>query len=1017
MRIKFLFVAVMLLFVQLGYALPPWTYTNTGTNHTIIIDTSVHPTFNGAPLNAGDYIGVFYDLNGTLTCGGYEVWTGSGAITVAAFGSDLTLPAKDGFSIGEAFRWEIWRHSDGSIATAQATYKLPGGIITDTGKYEPNGISSLRTLMGTMQFVITSTAGPNGSIAPSGADTVSFGGSPRFIVSPATGYHLDSLLVDGSKVDSTTSYTFVNVSAGHTIRAVFKINSYAITSSAGSNGGISPSGTVLVNYGTNQQFIIMPNTGYHVDSLIVDGSKVDSLFSYTFRNVIASHAIRAVFRINSYAITASAGPNGTITPSGTVNVNYGANQQFTISPATGYHVDSVIVDGAKVDSVTGYTFIGITAAHTIRAVFRINGYTIVASAGAGGLITPSGNVNVSYGSNQQFLITPNTGYHVDTVLVDGAKVDSLLSYTFANVTTNYTIRAVFRINSYTITASAGPNGTITPSGTLQLNYGTNQQFIISPNTGYHVDSLIVDGAKVDSILSYTFKMLSASHTIRAVFKVNSYTISATAGPNGTITPSGSINLTYASSQQFTIAPNTGYHIDSVIVDGSRVDSTTSFTFVNVITAHTIRAVFRINTFIITATAEANGTISPSGGVSVNYGANQQFILTPSTGYHTDSVIVDGSKVDSSVTYTFRNVTAAHAIRVTFKINSYSITSSASLHGSITPLGIVSLNYGGTQSYTVTPDSGCRVDSVVIDGTNRGALLTYVFTHVAGNHTIAVYFSSGPWTFLMPASTGWNMISLPARPPDSRKSVLFPTAKSYAFAYEAGYLIRDSLVCGSGYWLRFDQDQTMSVTGVNLLSDTVAVVHGWNLIGAISYPVMAGTVVSRPPGMITSRFFGYQGKYIITDTLLPGKGYWVKAAQDGQLILSYPGSGSLAAGESERISMSLDDEIPPAPPEPENSAPDLPKDYVLAQSYPNPFNPTTTIEYGLPLQSRISLKIYNLLGQEEATLASGVEEAGYKTVTWNGAGFASGVYFCRLEASSVSVPSMTFAQVRRIILLK
>jgi len=210
---------------------------------------------------------------------------------------------------------------------------------------------------------------------------------------------------------------------------------------------------------------------------------------------------------------------------------------------------------------------------------------------------------------------------------------------------------------------------------------------------------------------------------------------------------------------------------------------------------------------------------------------------------------------------------------------------------------------------------------------------------------------------------------------------------------------------------------MSVTGVNLLSDTVAVVHGWNLIGAISYPVMAGTVVSRPPGMITSRFFGYQGKYIITDTLLPGKGYWVKAAQDGQLILSYPGSGSLAAGESERISMSLDDEIPPAPPEPENSAPDLPKDYVLAQSYPNPFNPTTTIEYGLPLQSRISLKIYNLLGQEEATLASGVEEAGYKTVTWNGAGFASGVYFCRLEASSVSVPSMTFAQVRRIILLK
>ena len=101
--------------------------------------------------------------------------------------------------------------------------------------------------------------------------------------------------------------------------------------------------------------------------------------SYTFTNVTANHTIAASFAIDTYTITASAGANGAISPAGAVTVNYGANQTFTITPATDYHVADVLVDGVSVGAVTSYTFTNVTANHTIAATFAIDTYTITAS--------------------------------------------------------------------------------------------------------------------------------------------------------------------------------------------------------------------------------------------------------------------------------------------------------------------------------------------------------------------------------------------------------------------------------------------------------------------------------------------------------------------------------------------------------------------------------------------------------------------------------------------------------------
>ena len=103
--------------------------------------------------------------------------------------------------------------------------------------------------------------------------------------------------MDGIKVDSISSYTFDTLKANKTISAKFKIQTYTITSSAGTGGSISPAGTDFVNYYSSLLFIITPNFGFVLDTLFVNDSKVDSISSYTFNNVTSNQRIFAKFKV------------------------------------------------------------------------------------------------------------------------------------------------------------------------------------------------------------------------------------------------------------------------------------------------------------------------------------------------------------------------------------------------------------------------------------------------------------------------------------------------------------------------------------------------------------------------------------------------------------------------------------------------------------------------------------------------------------------------------------------------
>ena len=102
--------------------------------------------------------------------------------------------------------------------------------------------------------------------------------------------------------------------------------------------------------------------------------------------------------------------------------------------------------------------------------------------------------------------------------VDGTNKGAISSYTFSNVTSNHSISATFVKKTFTISASAGVGGSISPAGTTQVNYGESRSFSIAPTWGYKIKNVVVDGVNMGAIGGYSFSYVTGNHTISVTFE-------------------------------------------------------------------------------------------------------------------------------------------------------------------------------------------------------------------------------------------------------------------------------------------------------------------------------------------------------------------------------------------------------------------------------------------------------------------------------------------------------------------
>jgi hypothetical protein len=295
---------------------------------------------------------------------------------------------------------------------------------------------------------------------------------------------------------------------------------YTITSSAGSNGLISPAGDTAVGGGSDLVFTATAETGFQVHKWSLDGETVQSGgVSYTLSNIQASHTVDVTFRRLKYDVTGSAGVGGSIDPSGSTSVPHGGDLGFTATADTGYQVHKWSLDGETVQSGgTSYTLENIQADHTVEVTFRLLEYEVTGVAGANGSISPAGTTTVPHGSDLVFTATAEDSYRVDEWSLDGETVQTgQSSYTLENIQANHTVEVTFGQLWFTIDATAGPGGSISPAS-VDVTYGGNSTFTATANLGYRIDKWFLDGSRAQiGGTTYNTGFIDTDHTVHVTF--------------------------------------------------------------------------------------------------------------------------------------------------------------------------------------------------------------------------------------------------------------------------------------------------------------------------------------------------------------------------------------------------------------------------------------------------------------------------------------------------------------------
>jgi|GEM_PF-4321151 len=361
-----------------------------------------------------------------------------------------------------------------------------------------------------------------------------------------------------------------------------------------------------------------------------------------------------------------------------------------------------------------------------------SGGTLISGATGTSYTAPT----TSQGTLYYYAIATNTN-----LVVNGTKT--------ATATSN--VASVTVPQTFTINASADTDGTISPSGAISVGINTTQTFTFAANSGYEIDQVLINGINNTVAVTagtYTFSNIATNHTIAVSFKLKTYTINAAAGANGTISQSGSVPISHGGAITFTFAPNNGYSISQVLVNGTNNTSAVnsgSYTFTNVTTNHTIAVSFAIKTYTIHASVGLGGTISSSGEVSVNHFSNRTFTFAPSTGYEIDQVLINGVNNATAVSagsYTFTNITGNNSITVFFRAKYYTITVTYIAAGFPDTVSTLTAGHGSNEIIEFTPGPGFAITQVLVNGVANSAAKTaqkHTFNYITSNQVITIFF--------------------------------------------------------------------------------------------------------------------------------------------------------------------------------------------------------------------------------------------------------------------------------------
>jgi len=339
---------------------------------------------------------------------------------------------------------------------------------------------------------------------------------------------------------------------------------------------------------------------------------------------------------------------------------------------------------------------------SVSASFTINTYTIVATAGPGGAIEPEGQIQVNHGDDKEFIITPDAGYEIADVIVDGVSVGAVANYTFNNVVSHHTIDASFSLLEYTITVSASPAEGGSVSGGGVYKHGETVDLTAVEDDSYRFKNWTESGVVVSTDPNYSFTA-STSRDLVANFIEKTYELTVNISGQGSVDkqpdkalymPGEVVNL--------TAIPETGWRF--LNWSGSLTGNTSpaSITMNN---DKTVSANFAINQYVVVVSPNPQNGGVVSGGGTYPHGETVTLNATPNEGYEFLNWTDGGVVVSTEAEYLF-NATADRLLTANFALKSYTLETQVSGEGAVqrTP-DKAHYTHGEIVELTAVPDNG------------------------------------------------------------------------------------------------------------------------------------------------------------------------------------------------------------------------------------------------------------------------------------------------------------------------
>jgi formylmethanofuran dehydrogenase subunit D len=637
---------------------------------------------------------------------------------------------------------------------------LCGILSVHTGAVMSSGVSSADDTS-SLEYLIVSSAGSDGSISPSGNVRVAGGDNQTFTFTPNTGYVINTVYIDGlpdENAKAAGAYTFYNVSGAHNISVTFGLPVSVVSLGGGS---VSPSASFVIPRNSSYTVLIKPDDGYKIDSVIIDGLPNEAAKAtgfYTLSNVSEGHSIMVIFRLKEHRLSTSAGSDGAVAVVENI-LDKGSSLTCVLTPDMGCEINSVWVDGvlnedAKATGV--YTFLDIETWHSLSVTFRKLKNLITILTNSGGTVSPGYDVWVVSGATLSIAFSPDMGYMIDSIWVDGVLNEDAKAtgvYTFRNIETWHSFSITFKPVQYLVSVSTSSGGTVSPNGYVWIFPDESQTFTFMPDVGCIIDSVLVDGVlneDAEMFGSYIFSHVNENHSLSVTFKPVQYLVSTSTSSGGTVSPNGDVWILPGENQAFTFTPAAGYEMDSVLVDGILNESAKaygSYMFSHVDKNHSLSVTFKAKPqYPFIARAGENGSIVPDGNMLVARDDNLTFIFIPDVGYEINLVFVDSvTNVEAKEQgyYIFSDVDTGHSLWVTFKLKQYTVSASTSGGGFISPAGDVLVDYGSSKNFTFMPDVGYIIENVFIDNVENTAAKAagfHTFRNVTEPHHIMVIFN-------------------------------------------------------------------------------------------------------------------------------------------------------------------------------------------------------------------------------------------------------------------------------------